>query len=88
MHRVLKPGGTALIIDLKRNTPPAEIDAYVRAMGLGRLDAIFTGTALKWLLRWAHTPDHFRALAAASRFGACEVEEASIGMEVRLTKLE
>lgn len=86
MHRVLKAGGTALIADLRSNAPRAEIDAHVRHMGLGRLDALFTRMALRSLTRWAYTPDRFRALAAASRFGACTVEEDAIGMEVRLTK--
>jgi ubiquinone/menaquinone biosynthesis C-methylase UbiE len=88
MHRVLKPGGTALVFDLRANASPAEIDAHVRVMGLGRLDAFFTRTALRGLLRWAHTPGRFRSFAAASRFGACEVVEDSIGMEVRLSKSE
>ena len=71
-----------------RRRPARGDRCLCRAMGLGRFDAFSTRMTLKWLLRWAHTPDRFRALAAASRFGGCEIVEDSIGMEVRLAKSE
>jgi ubiquinone/menaquinone biosynthesis C-methylase UbiE len=87
MHRVLKPGAEALIIDLRADAQPAEIDACVNGMGLGRFDALMT----KWtfrhvLIKRAYTKDQFRSMAAASRFGSCTFEEASIGLEVTLRK--
>ena len=36
MHRVLKPGGEALIIDLRKDVTNAEIDAAVQAWGWAR----------------------------------------------------
>lgn len=87
MHRVLKPGGEALIIDMRGDVSSPEIDACVQAMGLSRFDAFLT----KWifrhvLLRRAYTADGIRALAARSRFGSCEIRQEGIGMEVRLRK--
>jgi ubiquinone/menaquinone biosynthesis C-methylase UbiE len=87
MHRVLKPGGEALIIDLRADVRPAEIDACVNGMGLGRFDTFMT----KWtfrhvLIKRAYTKDQFRSMAAASHFGSCTIEEASIGLEVTLRK--
>ncbi len=36
MHRVLKPGGKAVIVDLRKDASASEIDAAVAEMGLGR----------------------------------------------------
>lgn len=89
MHRVLKPGGEALIIDLRGDVRPAELDTFVDGMGLGRFDAFAT----KWIFRTvlikrAYTSDQFRKMATDSRFGlgACAIEESSIGVEVTLRK--
>jgi ubiquinone/menaquinone biosynthesis C-methylase UbiE len=87
MHRVLKPGGEAVIIDLRSDVRLAEVDAYVDGMRLGRFDAFMT----KWIFRHmlikrAYTSDQFRSMAAASRFGACAIEESPIGLEVTLRK--
>jgi ubiquinone/menaquinone biosynthesis C-methylase UbiE len=87
MHRVLKPGGEALIIDLRGDVRPEEIEAHVDGMGLGRLDALMTRLAFRWMLiKRAYTSDRFRSMAAASRFGSCEILEASMGLEVTLRK--
>src|SRR5262249_7469313 len=47
MYRVLKPGGTALIIDLRRDASPADLSAYVKTMGLGWFNALLT----KWIFK-------------------------------------
>ena len=87
MHRVLKPGGEALIIDLRGDVSPAEIDAHVNGMGLGRLDTFFIKFTFRhMLIKRAYLPDQFRSMAAASRFGSCAIQENSIGMEVSLVK--
>lgn len=87
MHRVLKPGGAAIIIDLRRDVRPDEIDAHVDAMGLGRFDAWLTKQTFRhMLIRRAYTGDQFRSMAVASRFGGCEIELSAIGLEVTLRK--
>src|SRR5689334_15511128 len=45
MHRVLKPGGQALIIDLRPDVPDADLNAAVAAMDLGPLNHLLT----KWI---------------------------------------
>jgi ubiquinone/menaquinone biosynthesis C-methylase UbiE len=86
MHRVLRPGGTAVIQDLRSDATRAEIDREVRSMGLGRVSAAFTRAALAMLRRRAATREQFERLAAASAFGGCEVSPDGIGVEVRLHK--
>jgi ubiquinone/menaquinone biosynthesis C-methylase UbiE len=87
MHRVLRPGGGALIIDLRRDAPLAEIRACVDGMGLGRINGLLTKLAFKhMLIKRAYSSAQFRGMAAASRFGSCEIKEASIGLEVSLVK--
>ncbi len=87
MQRVLKPGGEAVIIDLRRDVRPAEIDAYVNGMGLGRFDAFLTKQIFRhMLIKRAYTSDQFREMAAASRFGSCAIQESPIGLEVTLRK--
>jgi ubiquinone/menaquinone biosynthesis C-methylase UbiE len=87
MHRVLRPSGEALIIDLRSDASPSEIDACVNGMRLGRINALVTKLIFKHgLLRWAYSPDQFRSMAAASRFGSCTIQESSIGLEVSLKK--
>jgi hypothetical protein len=87
MHRVLKPGGEAIIIDLRRDVGLAEVDGYVDGMGLGRLDAFITKLVFRhMLIKRAYTSDQFRSMAAASPFGSCTIEESPIGFEVRLRK--
>jgi ubiquinone/menaquinone biosynthesis C-methylase UbiE len=87
MHRVLRPGGMAVIDDLNREISTADIDAEVRRQGLGRLN----GFATKWILgtmlrRRAYSAAQFGLLARQSAFGACDVRTEGIGLEVRLSK--
>jgi ubiquinone/menaquinone biosynthesis C-methylase UbiE len=87
MHRVLKPGGEALIIDLRKDVTNAEIDAAVQHMGLGPIDQVMTGVVFKTMLRnRAYTRADFARLAAATPFGGAEITADSIGLEVRLRK--
>jgi ubiquinone/menaquinone biosynthesis C-methylase UbiE len=87
MHRVLKPGGEGVIIDLRGDVRPEEIDAYVQGSGLSWLDAFITKLTFRhMLIKRAYTSDQFREMAAASRFGSCTIQEAPIGLEVTLRK--
>jgi len=87
MHRVLRPGGRALIIDMRSDVSDAAIDEEVEKMNLGRIDSLLTRVIFKHGLRKAaYSKSAFVALAAASPFGTCEIEERSIGMEIWLQK--
>jgi ubiquinone/menaquinone biosynthesis C-methylase UbiE len=87
MHRMLKPGGQALIIDMSRDATDTAIDGLVDGMHLGALDGFMTRRIFKGTLRKrALSPAGFAALAAASPFGRADIKPEGIGMEVRLRK--
>ncbi len=87
MHRVLNPGGEAVIIDLRKDITNADIDAAVEGMRLGPIDQLFTGLVFKTTLRnRAYTRADFARLVAASRFEGAEISADVIGLEVRLKK--
>jgi ubiquinone/menaquinone biosynthesis C-methylase UbiE len=87
MHRVLKPGGQALIIDLCKDASWSEIVAYVDGLKLSRTSAWTTKWTFKhMLLKRAYTEDSMKALVAASDFGSCEITRNAVGMEVRMRR--
>lgn len=87
MHRVLKPGGQALIIDLCKDSSWPEIVAYVDKLKLSRTSAWMTKWTFKhMLLKRAHTEESMKSLATQSQFGACEIKRNAVGMEVRFRR--
>ena len=87
IHRVLAPGGEASIFDLRKDAHPTEIDAEVRKMGLSKWNEVMTRWIFRsWLLKKAYTRADLERMAAASRFGRCQIEADGIGFEFRLKK--
>lgn len=87
MFRVLKPGGRAIIIDLRKDASYAEISSYVKNENLNWFDSMFTKLTLRFfLVPWAHSADQFKSLASSSRFCGCEIDESGISLEVTLKK--
>jgi ubiquinone/menaquinone biosynthesis C-methylase UbiE len=87
MHRVLKPGGKAVILDLRKDAPPDAIRAAVKGMGLNRINAWLTRLTFRcMLLKRAYTVEDMRRMAAETPFGGCEIACDLIGMEVVFTK--
>ena len=89
MHRVLKPGGRAIIIDLRKDASWEEIEAYVNGLKVGRLDAWWTRMAFKhMLLKRAYTEKEMESLAKASDFRFFAIAGTPVGMEVTLVRRE
>jgi ubiquinone/menaquinone biosynthesis C-methylase UbiE len=86
MHRVLRPGGRAVIHDLRRDASPEAIQAAVQEMGLGWLDSLLTRGILRWLRRRAYSQDDFRRMVGETPFKTCEITCDGIGLQVTLRK--
>jgi ubiquinone/menaquinone biosynthesis C-methylase UbiE len=86
MHRVLRPGGLAVIQDMRKEATTAEIDREVRNQGLGAVNGFITRRVLAGLRNRAHSTAQFERLVAESRFSSCTLQAEGIGLEVRLRK--
>jgi ubiquinone/menaquinone biosynthesis C-methylase UbiE len=86
MYRVLKPGGKAVIHDLRRDATPDTIKAAVKEMGLGWLSSLHTRWILRWLRRWAYSQEEFRQMVGQTPFTKSEINCNLIGLEVSLWK--
>ena len=87
MHRMLKLGGTALIIDLRGDASPEDIRNAVRNMGLSAINRLLTQATFKhFLLKNAYTGAAIRQMVAQTPFTHCDIREDAIGMEIWLEK--
>jgi ubiquinone/menaquinone biosynthesis C-methylase UbiE len=86
MHRVLKPGGKAFILDLRRDASCEAIKAEVKNMALGWFNALMTKLTLYWLRKRAYTQEQFRQMVSQTPFKTCEIQEDPIGLAVSLRK--
>jgi ubiquinone/menaquinone biosynthesis C-methylase UbiE len=86
MRRVLKPGGRAVIIDLRSDASNEGIDAYVDKLGLAIASRLLTKGTLRWLRKRAYTEGEFRRFAAASGFCLAGIETGATGYEITLVK--
>ena len=88
MHRVLRAGGSALIVDLDKNATPAQIADAVVNMRLGPINGWITRMTFQHLLlKRAYRPEDMQAMAGQSRFNNCELHLEGIGFEAPLRKL-
>ena len=87
MRRVLKPGGRALVIDLRKDVNKKALDDYIRGLKVGILDAFM----MKWtfrlmLIRRAYTKQQFVEFISQGGFDNSEIQETTIGFEITLSK--
>jgi ubiquinone/menaquinone biosynthesis C-methylase UbiE len=87
MQRVLRPGGEAVIADLRKDASTDEINTYVSQSGRSGFDAWLTKMIFRFMLvKRAYTKEDFIRMAQESHFGSCRIEIGPIGFEVRFTK--
>jgi ubiquinone/menaquinone biosynthesis C-methylase UbiE len=87
MHRVLKPRGRALIIDLRKDASMEDINAYIKDANLGWANSLIYKATFRYLLiPRAYSKRQFVEMAASSRFGGAEISGSGIGFEITLRK--
>jgi len=87
MHRVLRPGGTAVIVDLRRDASPEEIEHEIKGMGLRRMDEVITRWTFKlMLLKTAYSISEMESMIAQTPFGKAKINTGDIGFQVWMKK--
>ncbi|MEV4622804.1 class I SAM-dependent methyltransferase [Asanoa sp. NPDC049573] len=86
IHRVLRPGGVAIIQDLNRGATADDIRADVAGMGLNRFNGAVTRISLGGLKRRAYAASDFERVASDSAFHGSRTRADGMLLEVRLTK--
>jgi ubiquinone/menaquinone biosynthesis C-methylase UbiE len=85
MHRVLKPGGRGLIIDLRRDASAADIAKYVDGLDISLPNRLFMKLVFRvMLVPRAWRADAFAKMLEQIPFRHTEIISSAIGMEIWL----
>ena len=87
MCRVLRPGGSALLIDLSRDARPDDVSRAVDEMGLTTVNRLLTKMAFRtMLIRSAYTRAEFEQMLAETEFAQADIVEEGMGFEISMRK--
>jgi len=87
MRRVLRPGGTALLIDMRRDVSVTEIRRYVDGLGVSRLNRWFMMLSFRgMLIKRAYPIEEIRRMAIAAGWTDLRIESSPLGFEAWMTK--
>jgi ubiquinone/menaquinone biosynthesis C-methylase UbiE len=87
MYRVLKPGGVAVILDMRSDASAQDIEREVNGMGLDRINRFF----VKWtfdqmLLKSAYSVESMKSMIAQTPFEKYKLTVKGIGFQAWLEK--
>lgn len=87
MYRVLKPGGTSLIIDMNFNATAQDIEGEIRKTGMKGFDKYFVKFAFKtFLKKGAYTKENFEMFLNETEFKNYNIKQEDISLYVYLYK--
>lgn len=87
MRRVLRPGGTALLIDMRRDASVDEIRRYVNGLGVSRLNRWFMMLSFRgMLIKRAYPLEEIRRMALEAGWADPRIEPAPMGFSAWTTK--
>ena len=87
MRRVLRPGGTALLSDMRRDVSIAEIKRYVNSLGVNFLNRWFMMFVFRFMLiKRAYPVDEIRRMAHEAGWIEPKIEITAVGFEAWMTK--
>jgi hypothetical protein len=87
MRRVLRRGGRAVIINLRKDSSKEEIDAHVDRMNAGKLNSAFIKLSFRTMsFKRAYRREDFERFIDESGFERSEIADAPVGFEVGLGK--
>jgi ubiquinone/menaquinone biosynthesis C-methylase UbiE len=82
MRRVLKPAGTALLIDMRRDVSVAEIQRYVETLGVSRLNRWFMMLTFRsMLIKRAYPLEEIRRMTVEAGWTETRIEITPLGFE-------
>ncbi len=83
IHRVLKPGGTALIMDLNRKASMRVTKTAAENMGLKGIKAYIAGAIQR---QGAYTRKEFESFISQTEFKEFVIKDTDIGFSIYLNK--
>jgi ubiquinone/menaquinone biosynthesis C-methylase UbiE len=87
MRRVLKPGGTAPLIDMRRDVSVAEVRRYVDGLGVSWLNRWFMMLTFRgMLIKRAYPLEEIRRMAVAVGWTDPRIESSPLGFEAWMRK--
>ncbi|MGO4518318.1 class I SAM-dependent methyltransferase [Terriglobus sp. 2YAB30_2] len=85
--RVLRPGGMAMLIDMRRDVSMQDIKQFVQGMGLNWWNRVFTNLTFKhMLIKRAYSLDEIRTMASEAGWKELQTETSPTGFEVIVRK--